>query len=416
MNAGLGLVLFTAAILGFAVVNSIEIAVVAANRLRIRHLAEAGSVRAKALLGLHEHQERFFAAIVLLQNVFSFGASVSGAFVANEWFGAAGFFGALVVVPYLITQFGEVTPKVLAAHASEGYALAVGVPASALTRLLSPMVVALGYIPSLLSRALFGVRLQAGPSVTEAELRMLIDIGAEAGSFEEAEAELLDRVFHFGDRRVHEVMVPRTEVVWLELGTSVRDFYATFADHPHSRFPLFEGSPDRVLGIVGIKDVLRAIATGVMTVDSGVDAVMRPPFFVPETKLVGQLFREMQANRSQMAIAVDEFGGTAGIVTLEQLLEEMVGSVGDELHPPEIEIKSIDAMTVQVDGSLSIEEAREELGIDIPEGDYDTIAGYVLSLLGRIPIEGESVPVDGHRITVVEMKGPKIEALRVTKA
>jgi putative hemolysin len=365
---------------------------------------------------LHEHQERFFAAIVFLQNVFSYSAALSGALVANDIFGVLGGVAAFIIIPYVITQFGELTPKVLAAEAPEGFALAVAVPAQTLTRLLSPIVWALGLIPRQVSRLLFGVRLGAGPTVTEAELRMLIGMSAEVGSVEESEAELLDRVFHFGDRRVHEVMVPRTEVVWLEADTTVRDFYITFTEHPHSRFPVFEENPDHVIGVVGIKDVLRAIAEGRMTEASKVRDVMREPFFVPETKLAGELFREMQANRTQMAIAVDEFGGTAGIVTLEQLLEEMVGSVGDELHPPEVEIKAIDAETMQVDGSLSIEEAREELGLDIPEGDYDTIAGYVLSLLGHIPNEGETVPVDGHRITVLEMRGAKIELLRVTKA
>ena len=140
MNAGLGLLVFILAIVAFAVVNSVEIAVVAVNRLRIRHLAESGSLRARALTALHGEQDRFFAAIVLLQNVFSFAASVSGAFIASEWFGAAGFIVAILVIPYIITQFGEVTPKVLAAHASEGYALAVAVPASALTRVLGPFV------------------------------------------------------------------------------------------------------------------------------------------------------------------------------------------------------------------------------------------------------------------------------------
>jgi putative hemolysin len=416
MNAGSGLVLLILAILGYAIVNSIEIAVVAANRLRVRHLAGAGSARAKALADLHEHQERFFAVIVLLQNIFGYGAAVTGALVMNEWFGPAGAVAGIIVVPILTTQFGELTPKVLAAHAPEGFALALAVPTQALTRVLSPIVILQNVIPNLISKALFGVQLQAGPSVTEAELRMLIDIGAESGSFAEDEAALLDRVFHFGDRRIHEVMVPRTEVIWLARGASVRDFYNVFAEHPHSRFPVYDENPDSVLGVVGIKDVLRAVAEGDMGEDSAVEAVMRPAYFVPETKLAGELFRELQASNIQMAIAVDEYGGTAGIVTLEQLLEEMVGNVGDELHPPEKEITEVDPQTLHVDGSLSIEEARDELGIDIPEGDYDTIAGFVLSRLGHIPEEGESVPIDSHRITVIEMAGQKIEVLRVTKA
>ena len=416
MNIALGLAVLAVSIFGYAIVNSIEIAVVGANRIRVHHLAEGGSRAARALERLHREQERFFAAIVLLQNILVVLAAAMGTLVGAEVAEAAGVAAATVLVAIGTALFGELIPKVLAARAKEGFALAVALPAEALTQVLGPLVQALGYIPGVLSRALLGVRLEAGPSVTEAELRMLIGISAEAGSVEEEEAELLDRVFHFGDRRVHEVMVPRTEVVWLPRESRLSDFYAVYAQTPHSRFPVFDESPDNVVGILGIKDVLAALSAGRVTGESGVEALVRPAFFVPETKLIGELFREMQAQGSQMAIAVDEFGGTAGIVTLEQLLEEMVGPMRDELRPAEVEIQAIDEYTTQVDGSLSVEEAREELGIDIPEGPYDTIAGFVLSRLGHIPKEGEQLTVDDQRLTVATMKGPKIELLRLTKA
>jgi putative hemolysin len=264
--------------------------------------------------------------------------------------------------------------------------------------------------------ALLGAAEREEQQVTEAELRMMIGLSAETGTIVEEEAELLTRVFHFGDRQVHEVLVPRSETVWLPRGMTVRDFYKVFAETPHSRFPMYEGDLDHVIGIIGIKDVLRAIALGEMKEDDPVERVLRPAFFVPETKVIAELFREMQAQGHQMAIAVDEWGGTAGIVTIELLLEEMVGRVRDELLPPEEEeIKTIDAGVLEVDGSLSVEEAREELGIDIPEGPYDTVAGFVLSVLGHIPREGEFVILDGHQITVTEMKGLKIESLRITR-
>jgi len=412
----LGLVVLVFSVLGFALVNAVEIAVVGANRIRVRHLAEQGSRAAGALEALHARQERFFAAIVTLQNVLSTVTATIGAFVFVELIGGA--LGAAVSVfwvAFVLTLLGELTPKVLAAHASEGFAMFVARPALALTRVLGPIVQALGYFPGLLSRRLTGVDLEAGPSVTEAELRMLIDISAERGEVAEAEAELLDRVFHFGDRRVHEVMVPRTEAVGIEKGATVEDFFRTYVQAHHSRFPVFDESLDKVVGILGIKDVLAALAQGTIQRDSPIEPLARPAYFVPETKLIGQLFREMQASGTQMAIAVDEWGGTAGIVTLEQLLEEMVGQVRDELWPEEPEIVAIDERTTQVDGSLSVEEARDQLGIDIPEGDYDTLAGYVLSELGHIPKVGEMVVVDGHRITVAEMRGLKIELLRVTR-
>ena len=416
MNIALGLVVLVASVLGYAVVNSIEIAVVGANRIRVRHLAEGGSRSAQALERLHGHQERFFAAIVLLQNVLVVLAAAMGTLIGAEVAGAAGVAVATVLEALALALFGELIPKVLAAHASERFALFVAVPAEALTQVLGPFVQALGFLPGVLSRRILGVRLEAGPSVTEAELRMLIEVSAESGTMAESEAELLDRVFHFGDRRVHEVMVPRTEVVWLPRESRVSDFYAVYAETPHSRFPVFDESPDQVVGILGIKDVLAALAAGQIGAGSGVEALTRPAFFVPETKPIGELFREMQASGTQMAIAVDEFGGTAGIVTLEQLLEEMVGPMRDELRPAETEITQVDEYTTQVDGSLSVEEAREELGIDIPEGPYDTIAGFVLSRLGHIPQEGEQLALDDLRLTVAVMKGPKIELLRLTRA
>jgi magnesium and cobalt exporter, CNNM family len=415
MNVALGLIVAVAAIALFTIVNAVEIAIVGANRIRIHHLAEMGSRTAQAAQRLQSRQDRFFAAIVLVQNLAVVLAAEMGALIGRELAGTPGIVAATLIVPVVAALFGELTPKVLAAQASEKFVLAVALPTEALTRILGPLVAVLGWFPGLLSRALYGVRLEAGPSVSEAELRMLIGISAESGSVEEEEAELLDRVFHFGDRRVHEVMVPRNEVVWLEHGSTVADFFEVFATASHSRFPVFEDHHDNVIGIVGIKDVLRGLATGDLTPASEVEAVMRPAEYIPETKLVRELFREMQAKGAQMAIAVDEHGGTAGIVTLESLLEEMVGAVRDEAGVEEDEIRPIDETNVQIDGGVSVSEAREELGVDIPDGPYDTVAGFVLHELGHIPEEGEVVPLDGGRITVLEVKGPKVELLQFTR-
>jgi putative hemolysin len=417
MNVALGLMVFIVSVLGYAVVNSIEIAVVGANRIRVQHLSEQGSRRAQALLRILREQEQFFASTVLLQNILVVIAATSASLAAAEIGGATGVAVAIIITPLITSQFGELIPKVLAAHAREGFAMFVAVPSQAMTTILGPVVKAQSVLPAFLSRKVFGLTLEAGPRVTEAELRMLIDIGAEAGEFEEAEAALLDRVFHFGDRRVHEVMVPRTEAVGIERKATVADFYATYGHASHSRFPVFDESPDKVVGILGIKDVLAALSEGKVDKSSPIEPLARPAYFVPESKLIGDLFREMQQRGVQMAVAVDEWGGTAGIVTLEQLLEEMVGQVRDELWPAESEITTIDEHTAQVDGGISVEEAREELGLNIPEGEYDTLAGYVLSRLGHIPRVGESIVVnEEHRIMVAEMRGLKIELLRVTRA
>jgi putative hemolysin len=408
--------LLIAGLVLYALVNAVEIAVASVNRLRIRHLAEEGSRAARAVQGLLDKQERFFAFIVLLQNVGVVLASTMGGFVAVEIVGGlTGVIVGTIVLTLGIALFGEITPKVLAAHSGERFPLLVAPVVRTLMTISNPVVVIFAAAPGFFSRMIFGERAAARASVTEAELRMLIDIGAEEGSVRAEEAELLERVFHFGDRRVNEVMIPRTEVVWLEKGTTIRDFYKVFAKTPHSRFPVFETSQDNVVGIVGIKDVLRGISDGQLTEDSPIDLAMRPAMFTPETKFVGTLFFEMQRAGHQMAVVVDEYGGTAGLVTLEMLLEELVGYVSDELRRHEEEFVTVDDRTVQIDAGMTIHDANDALELDLPEGDYETVAGFVLSHLGRIPAEGEAFTYNGLRITVTDVEGNKVEEVTVTR-
>jgi len=403
------IVLFVAGLVGYAAVNAIEIAVVAANRIRVRARAEQGHRSAIALDRLKSQQETFFGAIVVLQNVFVFLVSTAGTVIAIDLFGSWGFLFSLIAVPLITTEFGEYSPKVIASRSADRIALLVALPVQALVWIMRPVIAALAVVPNLFVKG--GV----GATVTEAELRMLIDIGAEEGAVGEEEAELLDRVFHFHDRRANEIMIPRTEVVWLEKDETVTEFYGTFKDAPHSRFPVYDDTVDNVVGIVSIKDVLRALAGGEVTAESSIEPLMRPAFFIPETKLVSELFWEMQDERQQIAVAVDEYGGVAGVVTLELLLEEMVGRVADELGQPSEEYDEIDERRTRVDGGMSIYDVREELEIELPEGDYETVAGLVLDHLGHIPHVGESVSLNDYRITVSDVKGVKIESVVITR-
>jgi len=412
----LAIVILILSVFAYALVNSIEIAIVAANRIRVRHLVEQGSAAARAIQRLQAKQERFFVFIILLQNLFVVMASAMGGVLAVDAVGGiGGLILGTVVMTLGIALLGEVTPKVLAAHAGEGYPLLVARPVELLMWLLRPLVVPLAAAPIFVSRLLFGSRADVTRTVSEAELRMLIDIAAEEKEVEEAEAELLESVFHFGDRRVNEVMIHRTEVVWLEKGTTVRDFYRTFLGSPHSRFPVFDQSPDNVVGIVGIKDVLRGLAEGQIREDSPIDWAMRPALFVPETKLVGVLFFEMQRSGHQMAVVVDEYGGTAGLATLEMLLEELVGYVSDELRRHEAEFVSVDERTFRIDAGMTVHDVNEELELALPDGDYETVAGFVLSQLGHIPQEGEQFTFNSLRIAVTKVSGRKVEEVTVTR-
>jgi CBS domain containing-hemolysin-like protein len=253
--------------------------------------------------------------------------------------------------------------------------------------------------------------------MSEEEIRSMISVGREEGVVEEAEAEMLHKVFDFGDRSVREVMTPRPEIVWIDIeeGFSLADFLAIYAESPHTRFPVFRDNVDTVVGVFSIKDVLMAQAKGSLDKESSIERLVRPVHFVPETKGIAQLFAEMQSGGYNMVVVVDEYGGTSGIVTMETLLEEIVGRLGDELTGAVKEFEYIDEQTIQVDGGMRVEEANEELGLGLPQGDYETVAGFILSLLGRIPREGEQVRYDGMKLVVGEMHGLRIEKILVTR-
>ena len=251
--------------------------------------------------------------------------------------------------------------------------------------------------------------------VSGEEIRTMISVGHKEGEVEEAEARMLDRVFDFGDRPVREVMVPRPEVVSIEQGSRIADFLALYAEFPLSRFPVYQENMDNVVGILAIKDVLMAQAKGTIDNQSIIDDLLRPAYFTPETNRISELFAEMRDKNYRMAVVVDEFGGTAGIASLTRLVEEIVGPVGDELAAVEKEYEAINAYTFEIDGGMRIEEANEEMGLELPEGDYETVAGFILDLLGYIPKQNEQLRYKDLKLVVVEMRGVKIERIVLTK-
>jgi putative hemolysin len=415
LSTPLAIAILAVSVVLYALVNSIEIAIIASDRIRIHHLAEQGDVRARAIERLRSDRDRFFAGIVLLQNLFVVVAAAMASVISVKLVGNIGLIFGTIITTILLALFGELSPKVLAAQSPEGYALFVARPVELLLRAVSPLMTALAMVPQAFRRLVFGKEPRPAPTVTEAELRMLIDIGTVERVLGEQTGELLENVFQFRDRQAQEIMVPRTEVVWLEADETISDFYGVFIETGHSRFPVYRETVDNVVGVVSIKDVLRGVARNDLKQESPVTSAMRPTYFVPETKPVGALFREMQAQNQHMAIVVDEYGGTAGIVTIELLLEEMVGPVAEEQAGVAKEFESIDERTASVDGGMSVWDANEELGLRIPEGHYETVAGYVLDRLGHIPHEGELVEADGFKMVVAGVRGTKIERLLVTK-
>ena len=363
-----------------------------------------------------EQPERLLSTILLGNNLVNILFAtlvtiVTLSIIDNE---ALGVIVATAAGTAILLVFGEIIPKAFAVRYPERVAFLYARPLQATEVLMWPIVAVLQFV----SKSVLPGRSPGegdAPSITEGEIRALIDIGEAEGSFEPEEVELLENVFRFGDRQVREVMTPRTEMVFVEMGTSLGDFLRVYAEHSHTRFPVYEGETENVVGIVSAKDVLKTLSFDSRPERGSVTDVVRRAHFVPETKRAAELFEELRASGSQMAIVVDEFGGLAGLVTLKRLLEELAGPVGEEGEAPEEEYSSIDEFTFLVDGAMALDQANEDLGLELPEGDFETVAGFVLDVLGHIPAEGEQFEYAGLRFEVLEMKNLKIETVRLTK-
>ena len=308
---------------------------------------------------------------------------------------------------------GEIIPKTVAVRFPMGVAMLFTRPLKLVELAFWPIIVVLQWASRVADIGRSDGETDA--SITEEELRSLIDIGEAEGEFDPGEADRLERVFRFGDRQVREVMTPRTEIVFVERGATLEQFLAVYRDHSHTRFPVSKGSTDNIVGILSSKDILRAMSSRSIPHDESVTDFTRDVYFVPETKRIAELFEESRRTGNQMAVAIDEFGGVAGLVTIRSLLEEAVGRVGEEGLSAEEEYEALGADTFQIDGGMDIREAMEELGIELPEGEFDTVAGFVLDALGHIPTEGEQFEYRDLKLEVTKMDGLRIGTIKLTK-
>ena len=399
--------------------SSSETAFFSLQKTRIIHLVSTRVSGAKRVARMMEEPERLLSTILLGNNLvnITFASLVTVmtvSFIGDDREGLA-VVVATVIGTSLILVFGEIMPKSLAVRNAQTVAFVFARPLKLIEVLLFPLVVVLQWIGRAAGALVRGENRTAKPLVSEDEFRTLIDVGEAEGSIDPGEAEMLESVFRFGDRQVREVMRPRTEMIAIERGASLGDFLEIYATHAHTRFPVYKGSVDNIVGIVSSKDVLRALSTRETSRDEPITHLIRDAYFVPETKRIAELFDELRRSGNQFAIPVDEFGGVAGLVTIKQLLEEVVGRVGEEGTSPEEEYVALGEDTYQVDGGMSIEEVNDRLDLRLPEGDFETVAGFVLDVLGHIPTSGERLEYGGVKLEVTRMRDMKIEQVRLTK-
>ena len=413
---GVELAVVVLCVLLSAFFSSAEAAFLSVQRTaRLTHLVKTGVPAATRVARMLDEPGRLLSTILLGNNLVNvaFTALVTILVLDVVKDEGVGLLAATAIGTATLLVFGEIVPKTLALRFSMGMAMLFTRPLKIVETALLPLVLILQRATRIADIGRTDVGVDA--SITEAELRTLIGIGEEEGQFEPDEAERLERVFRFGDSEVREVMTPRTEIVFLEQGSTLSEFLNIYVDHSHARFPVYKDSTDDIVGILSTKDILKTMSSKAIDHDDAVTEIIRHAFFVPETKRIAELFDELRESGNQIALAIDEFGGVAGLVTLKSLLEEVVGRVGEEGAGPEEEYESLGENTFLIDGGMSADEAVEELGIELPEGDFETVAGFVLEVLGHVPTRGEQFEYGDLKLEVTRMKGPKIETIRLAR-
>ena len=388
-----------------------EIAFISLNDAKIEKRAKEGDKKAKQINKMLKEPSKFLATIQIgitlagflssafasdafadklapmLENIIPIGISV--------WKGIS-IVIITIILSYFTLVFGELVPKRIAMKNHEKVAdLTIGI-VRFISIVTAPFVKLLTASTNFVSK-IFGVNENEEETVTEEEIRMMVDVGEEKGTIEEEEKELINNVFEFNDIAVSEIMTHRTDMYAININDNIMEMLDELDEYKYSRIPIYEETIDDIKGILYIKDLFKYISMGQKNIN--IRQVMREAYFVSQHKMINDLFKEMQRNNKQMAIVVDEYGGTAGIVTMEDIIEELVGNIFDEYDDVENEYEKIDENTYRISGSISIYDLKKILNVDIPEGDYDTLSGYLVELLDRIPNDDEKPVIETEQVT-----------------
>jgi CBS domain containing-hemolysin-like protein len=401
-----------AALILAAFAAAAETALTSVSRIRVRTLANEGDRRAKRLVRLHNDPNGYLSTILSINMI---AVIVATSVVTSLTIDAHRFPEALVTVILAIAVliFCEIAPKSLALRYNEGLSLHLARPVSFLTKVLRPLIGSLTLVSRLMLRISTRGKNVRGPFVTEEELLLLLAVGEKEGVVEEEERQMIHGILEMTDKAVREVMVPRVDVVGLEVSQSTRELISLIIDSGHSRIPIYEQNLDNIVGVIYAKDLLRA---GVRSDDkTPLKRLVREPYYTPEAKHVGELLREMQERKVHMAIVVEEHGGTAGLVTFEDLIEEIVGPVRDEYDEAEQEeIEFINDHEVRLSARVPIDDVKEMLHLQIDDVDADSIGGLVYAMLGEIPKAGATITIGDAKLTVESVRRQSIQTVRIT--
>lgn len=406
-----------------------EIAFISLNDNKIEMEVKEGNKKAKSIQNMLKNPSKFLATI---QIGVTFAGFLSSAFASEsfasklspmlyslipavnlETWQTISIIIITVVLSFFTLVFGELAPKRIGMKYREKIAYGTIGVIKAISVVAAPFVKLLTFTTNIVSN-IFGVTESDEEIVTEEEIRMMVDVGEEKGTIGKEEKEMINNVFEFNDRTVSEIMIPRRDIFAFEMNTQIGTaIIELVGDNRYSRIPIYDGTIDNITGVVYIKDILLSSKTKA----SKLKTIAKDVYFVPETKMVNELFKEMQKNKKQIAIIIDEYGGTAGLVTMEDILEELVGDIYDEYDAEEQPIEKIAENIFIVDGNTPIYDIEKNIEIEIPEGDYDTISGYLMEELGSVPMEGEELEYESENAfyKIESYKDKRILKVRITK-
>ncbi len=414
-DGGPSSVLLLVALIGLVLLSAFfsgsEVALLSVNRLRLRHLSEQGNRRARTVLALLEFPQRMLTTILIGNNIVNITASTIATAVAIDLWGARGAGIAAAAMTVIVLIFGEVLPKSIAAYRADSTANIVGGPIAFLTKLLAPVTYLLNAVSNGIIR-LMGGNPAEKPRVTPEEIRTLVNLGQEQGVLDEQEHDLIHRVFQFGETTVGEIMVPKVDIVAAPRTMTIDEIAELFAQHPYSRVLVYDETLDNITGAVHIKDLVRAQLSG----GKELDDIIRPVLFVPETLPIERAFTRMKSLRISIAVVLDEWAQTLGMVTMGDIIEEIMGELLDEHDAGETDPVALDDRSLEVDGGYLIEDLNEEFGLNIPEDVAKTIGGYVFYKLGRVPQPHDKLMIaPGIEVAVLEVKGKRVTKVRLSR-
>ena len=401
-----------------ALLSSSEVAFISLNRIRLRNLIEKGDARAKIARKIRDEHDRLFSAVILSGNLFTVLASSVGTAVAISLMGKdAGIAVATVAMTVLTVVFGELAPKTFAVTHAEKISLAMARPLEIYIKIISPLVSVFNKMSNAIIRAFGGEIVPSPYLMTEEEMKAMIKIGEEEGAIEKEEKEMLHNVFAFGDKKVTEAMVPRTEIIAIREDAYVGDALSLVSEKGYSRYPVIRETVDTITGLLYVKDIVRKMATEEVPLSTSIKDFIRDASYFPESKMVTALLDDMQKNKFHIAIIVDEHGGTAGLITLEDIMEEIVGGLQDEFEAKEAEteVEVLDERTFVVTGSTGIDEINELVSTELKSEEFHTIGGFLFGLFGHLPRVGEQLRYHDLRFLILEMDGRKIDKIKITK-